>query len=845
MDGVVLVDKTQLQNKMENKGEIMKKRFIAILLTVALVISYLPGDIPFFSATSVRAETSGDYTYKVLSDGTVQIAGYTGTATEVEIPETIDGKTVTSIGDRAFDRNSTITSVIIPDSVKSIGDYAFCICSNLTSIIIPEGVTSIGKSVFLSCSNLLSVTIPDSMTSIGQEAFADCRKIKSVTIPGNEGILDEWGAFNACTSLESVTILDGVTSIGEASFANCDSLKNVTVPDSVTVIGADAFALAWINNLPEGMTYLGKVAFRYNGTIPGDTSITLKEGTTYIAYQAFYMSTNVVEVIIPDSVTGIDQYAFSYCENLTSIKIPDSITVINPYTFYYCKNLTSIKIPDNVTSIGDFAFAGCYDLSDIIIPSSVTSIGEYAFSSCRNLSDITIPDSVISIGQRAFGSCTYLTSITFPEAVTSIGKYAYDNAKGVLYCYAGTAAETYAKTITNGMKVCYLIDKYPTTLATTSYTYDGTAKRPEVTVDGLTKGKNYKVSYANNTNPGTATVTIKGIVNYGGTITKTFTINPSSIKDFSATLSTSSYTYDGTAKTPGVTVKNGENTLTLGTDYTVSHANNTNAGTATVTITGIGNYAGSITKNFTISVKSISDLTATLSTTSYTYDGIAKTPDITVKNGENTLTLGTDYTVSYINNTNPGTATVTITGIGNYTGTITKTFTISTKSISDLTATLSTTTYTYNGKAKKPSVTLKHGAKVLVLNKDYTVTYVANTNPGTATVILKGKGNYTGTLKKTYTIKMGTPKLSLTAGKKKVAIKWGKVTGASGYEVFMSTSKSGKYKGIKSANQNTYTFTKTGLTKGKTYYFRVRTYKKVNGKKVYSAYSTIKAIKVK
>ncbi len=262
-------------------------------------------------------------------------------------------------------------------------------------------------------------------------------------------------------------------------------------------------------------------------------------------------------------------------------------------------------------------------------------------------------------------------------------------------------------------------------------------------------------------------------------------------------------------------------------------------------ITGVGNYTGTITKTFTINPSSIDGFSITLSTTSYTYDGKAKTPGVTVKNGTKTLTLGTDYKVSYANNINPGKATITITGVGNYTGTIKKTFAITAKSISGMTAKLSTTTYTYNGKAKKPSVTLKHGTKVLVLNKDYTVSYVANINPGKATVILKGKGNYTGTLKKTYAIKMATPKLSLTAGKKKATIKWRKVAGASGYEVFMSTSKSGKYKGIKSANQKTYTFTKTGLTKGKTYYFKVRTYKKVNGKKVYSAYSTIKAIKVK
>ncbi len=956
----------------------MKKRFIAILLTVILVISYLPGDIPFFSAISVSAETTEDYTYVVLSDGTVQITKYKGTASEVEIPQTIDGKAVTSIGDSAFFNSSVITSVTIPD-----------------------GVTSIGKYAFYGCSNLISVTIPDSVMSIGDYGFAGCSKLKSVTIPGNEGILDAEGIFTYCQGLESVTILDGVTSIGGYTFDGCNVLKTLTIPDSVSVVGRYAFNnTAWYFLQSDGLIYVGKVAYKYKytGTIPMDTSITLKEGTTSITSNAFDICANLIEITIPDSVESIGMNAFYACTNLSDITIPGSVTSIGVNAFY--KTAWYDHQPDGLIYVGRVAYkykGNMPENTSITLKEGTTSITGNAFDSCANLIDITIPHSVTSIGEYAFLGCMNLTSITIPETVTSIGDSAYANANGTVFCYASSAADTYAKTILNGMKVRYLIDKYSTTLVTTSYTYDGAAKTPEVTVDGLTKEKDYDVEYKNNTevgtatvtiegkgdyagtitksfaitvspiddfsatlettsytydgiaktpevtvkneentlvldtdytvsyenntdagtatvtitgkgnyagtitktftiNPspiddfsatlstiiytysgkvkvpditvkhgentlvldtdytvsyedntdaGTATVTITGVGNYAGTITKTFTINQRAIDDFSATLSTTSYTYDGKAKTPDITVKDVKKTLILDTDYTVSYEKNTDAGTATVTITGIGNYAGSITKNFTISVKSISDLTATLSTTSYTYDRTAKTPGVTVKHGEKTLTLGTDYTVSYANNTNPGTATVTITGKGNYAGIITKTFTITAKSISALTAKLSTTTYTYNGKAKKPSVTLKHGAKVLVLNKDYTVTYTANINPGKATVILKGKGNYTGTLKKTYAIKMATPNLSLTAGKKKVAIKWGKVTGASGYDVFMSTSKSGKYKGIKSANQKTYTFTKTGLTKGKTYYFKVRTYKKVNGKKIYSAYSTIKAIKVK
>ena len=123
-------------------------------------------------------------------------------------------------------------------------------------------------------------------------------------------------------------------------------------------------------------------------------------------------------------------------------------------------------------------------------------------------------------------------------------------------------------------------------------------------------------------------------------------------------------------------MKDGSKTLTFGTDYTVAFSNNTNAGSATVTVTGKGNYSRSTSKAFTINAKSISSTTVTLSQTSYTYDGAEKKPTVTVKDGSKTLTSGTDYTVSYFDNINAGTATVTVIGRGNYTGTANKSFTI-------------------------------------------------------------------------------------------------------------------------------------------------------------------------
>ncbi len=208
--------------------------------------------------------------------------------------------------------------------------------------------------------------------------------------------------------------------------------------------------------------------------------------------------------------------------------------------------------------------------------------------------------------------------------------------------------------------------------------------------------------------------------------------------------SKSFYTYDGTAKEPSFTVMLGSTELTAGEDYMVSYSDNTDAGTATVTIAGCGSYTGSVTKTFTITQADMSDAAVELGTDSYTYDGTAKEPSVTVTTGNVILTKGTDYTVAYSDNTDAGTATVTITGCGNYTGTVTKTFTIASVDISSATVTLSSNEFTYDGTEKTPTATVSVNGTELTSGTDYTVSYSNNVNAGTATVTVTGCGNYTG-----------------------------------------------------------------------------------------------------
>ena len=370
--------------------------------------------------------------------------------------------------------------------------------------------------------------------------------------------------------------------------------------------------------------------------------------------------------------------------------------------------------------------------------------------------------------------------------------------------------------------------------------FTGNEIKPNLTVkigDVVLAATNYTKTYTENINIGTATVTVTGKGNFIGTLTKTFTIVPKAASTLSITLTPSTETYTGSALTPTVTVKNGATVLVAGTDYTAAYTNNIKVGTGTVTITGLGNYTGTAEKSFSIRSKSIAEMTAKLSATSYTYDGSAKKPTVTLTDGTKKLVLNTDYTVAYSKNTAAGTAAVTITGKGNYNGTLKTTFTIKTKSISTAKVTFASSSVIYTGKALTVKPTVKDGTKTLSASSDYTVTYSNNIKVGTATVTITGKGNYAGTLKKTFTIKLGAATAKVTAGSKKATISWSKVAGASGYQVYMSTSKSGTYTSIKTTTS--LSFTKTGLKTGRTYYFKVRAYVTVNGKKVYGDYSTI------
>ena len=349
-----------------------------------------------------------DYEYRVLGDGTVEITKYKGDGGVVEIPESIDGKTVSGIGDKAFKDRGALTEIVIPRSVKAMGKGAFAFCESLTNIFIPDSVTEIGKDAFSGCDNLTITCAPGSYA----EKYAKEYNIKTELVQDEVKMVYEYRALDDGT----VEITRYVGSGGVVEIPHTIDGK------TVSVIGDRAFDSSNVTKavIPDGVKRIGYSTFSYCGLL--------------------------TEVVMPGSVTEIGDSAFNGCGSLTDAVIPDGVTEIGDWAFFGCGSLTKVVIPDGMTKIGNFVFFGCEALTEVVIPDSVTVIGYEAFGNCEALTKVIIPDSVTEIGKAAFGGCGALTEIVIPDSVRVIGSFAFSNCeKLTLKCTHGSYAEAYAK----------------------------------------------------------------------------------------------------------------------------------------------------------------------------------------------------------------------------------------------------------------------------------------------------------------------------------------------------------------------------------------------------------------
>lgn len=465
------------------------KTFITALLVAAVVVSQCaaPSATAFAGTTEMSgtesvqevsgesvklalATTSDGFEYSI-SGNEATITGYSGSATSITIPDTLDGKPVTSIGQAAFGFCYNLKSVTIPDSVTSIGWGAFSCCSGLTSVTIGKNVKTIEADAFGECTSLTGITIPKSVTSIGAGAFSDCTSLTKFKVKsGNKYYSAKGGALYSAdqktlvcypSATGAVKIKSGVKTIGEAAF-QYTTITSVTMGKSVTKIADSAFDRCL-----------------------SLTDVTIGSKVKSIGYDAFYWCLSLTNIIIPDSVKTIGASAFELCECLTVVSIPESVTTIGEEAFSYCYSLTDVYYAgsqsdwnaisidsgnENLTGSSYAQGANIHYNSEVAlvdgavyqvtssenhkveylfcsgatgaikIPATisiggttykVTSIADSAFSGNTDITSVTVGNKVATIGKNAFLGCTKLTSVTLGKGVKKIKKNAFKNCTSI------------------------------------------------------------------------------------------------------------------------------------------------------------------------------------------------------------------------------------------------------------------------------------------------------------------------------------------------------------------------------------------------------------------------------
>ena len=333
-----------------------------VITLVTTVFNILPKSL---------ANSNGDYTYDVRDDGTIEITKYNGSASNLNIPSTIDGKQVSYIGSDSFRGNKYLNSVTIPDSVKVIQPRAFAECSNLSTLKFGKNVEKIYDYVFFQ-TNIKEITLPEKLNHISGIAFLGNCVIKNINVDANnKNFSSNNGIVFSKDKKKIVLYPQGKTE------------KAYTIPSTVEEICDSAFSYAQVESI----------------TIPKS----VKKFGNYV-----FSSTNIKSITIPSTVTEMGYGPVADCQKLISANIQSKVKVLPYDMFNGCASLKNVTLNDNIEEIYNRAFYGCKSLSNITLPKNLKKIDAGSFYECSNLNNIKIPSGVRYISNYAFNNNTTL-----------------------------------------------------------------------------------------------------------------------------------------------------------------------------------------------------------------------------------------------------------------------------------------------------------------------------------------------------------------------------------------------------------------------------------------------------
>lgn len=829
------------------------------------VTSYLsiPSEIDGYPVVGIASYVFEDHSflnYLELPDTLKHIeakAFYHSGVKEVVFPDGIE-----TIEAEAFGECDNLRKVYVPASVEisGYGSYGpFNGCDNLKNIQLEEGITHIAANLFNGCTGLETYDIPDSVTTIRWGAFQNCSNLYDIHIPDSVTTIESY-SFERCTALASISVPAKVTIIPERMCNECTNLGELFIPETVTEIGDEAFRKTIITsvNLPDAISYLGEYAF---GECLGLTSIHIPKGLTKAHNQSwgpFYQCANLKTVTFDDGVSKIADMLFADCSGLEELTVPDTVKEIGIGAFERAEKLKKITLPNGLTSIGHSAFMYCSRLETINIPESVKSIDAYGFYHCTSLEEIHLPDGLESLGVRAFEGAAALQKVDIPGGIETIPSYAFFRCAALEEVTIEDGI-TYLDSFAFGDDAALKTAVIPASV--TSIDDSCFSNCSNLTIYGLFDS--YADSFATSNNIPFVGETVESDTPEDSNTPelpelkaqKKLTINSVGTKTYGDgvfTLSTNGGSGNGSV-TWSVPANNGVLKLS-GNRATIL-----GAGTVIITAKKAGDSVYLPAEaTYKLTIKPSTEAALKISATKFVYDGTAKKPKtITVTGiGGAALKKGTDYTIVKSKRTAVGEGIVKIQLKGNYTGTLSKAFYVVPKATSKVSANLykeydrvkvswkkvtgasgyliqykvsggsykklTTTTGTYTTKAKELKDGKKYYFRVIPYYKDDRGILRYSTNAGKSA--------------STYTLKKVKQKTIKKYSASKVKIRWYDISGQTGYQISRSTSVSKK--SVYATAKSTSATSKIIKTKkGKTYYYRVRAYKKVGDNYIYGPWS--------
>ena len=438
-----------------------------------------------------------------------------------------------------------------------------------------------------------------------EQCFYDVPNIESVVISGAVDVPRDM--FGKCTGLKKVTLKNGVRSIGEDAFRDCSSLESVIFENTV------------LEKISDG-AFWGCSAL---------SSIALPDSVTEIERNAFF-ETGLRNIQLPEKLTLIGGGAFCNCKNLKQVQLPPQLKELGEGAFFNCENLTQIQLPAQLNKLGTDAFRNCTSLDKIDIPAGLTQIEPDTFCN-TGLTSVTLHEGLTKIEDGAFHDCLKLKKIRIPKSVTDIGGLAlgirYNRGNGAeevipggftVEGYTGSAAERYVKRMHQCENLYHVFFKDVkfvsiggqtaavtnigktkiSALKTGAFTGKPLTQALTITYGGkkLVNGRDYTLTWKNNKNIGTASVTIKGKGKYNGSVTKKFRITVQknavyTVSRLKYKISNADTSGKGTVVFTGATDKAARKTLTIPTTVKI--------GGKSFRVTAIGTSAMSGAKKLT------------------------------------------------------------------------------------------------------------------------------------------------------------------------------------------------------------------------------------------------------